>query len=142
MKTIKIAGFIRLGEFGGLSATTTKKQVEDMFGPPEACSQEKHGSVVWKFGRVQLFFLREHLVQIFVYYSENTSDTSMSPLILDDDFKANPTLTAFQKFLNEADISWKIIPELTFEKQICMETSAGIKLIFDGEHCTKIGKAF
>ena len=139
---IHIIDFLKSGEFGGLSATTTQAEVKDMFGTPDASSQERRGMVIWKFGRVQLFFLRKRLAQIFVYYSSDSeADKDGSTLFLGDEFAASPTLPAFRAFFDNVGISWRIKPELTFESQTCLELSSGVELIFEGELCSNIGKS-
>lgn len=140
---IKTSDFLKTGEFGDLSAATSPTQVKVMFGAADAISQERRGSVVWKYGRVQFFFLRESLTQVYIYYFiEGDSGNRIRNPIIEDQFEANPTLPVVQSFLESAGVSWRIKPELTFEHQLCLETSCGVTLVFDGQHCTKIGKVF
>ena len=140
---INIIDFLRSGEFGGLSATTTQVQVKDMFGAPDAYSRERRGVVIWRFGRVQFFFLRKRLVQIFVYYSSDAEAGKDGPTsFLEDQFASSPTLPAFRAFFDSVGISWRIKPELTFENQTCLKLSSGVELIFDADCCAKIGKSF
>ncbi len=140
---IHIIYFLKSGEFGGLSATTTQAEVKDMFGAPDAYSRERRGVVIWRFGRVQFVFLRKRLVQIFVYYSSDAEAGKDGPTsFLEDQFASSPTLAEFRAFFDKVGISWRIKPELTFENQTCLKLSSGVELVFEGELCYNIGKSF
>jgi hypothetical protein len=130
--------FLKTGRLGELTIGSPKSQVLKILGEPEDRTNARQKPQIWKYGNLQIAFLKDSVVLIGIYFSEYETSLPESLRIEEDIPSYKTHLNEFKQYLLREGISFEQNAELIADNQVCILLESGIQIFFTEDMLVKI----
>jgi hypothetical protein len=136
MATLK--EFLLRGRLGGLEAGISVGKVEDLLGAPEATGHLGRRSVIWRYEDLQISFYDGTVSLIGVYPEFGSVALPVPVMPCDYSISRATTSRELREFMRMHAIGLVLDQSLTFDRQICLASEGGVKILLNAEEETLI----